>query len=384
MNHDPPDPRRGAAPTEGGSTPSFSVAGEAAPAHAPELPVATFREDSLLPVEPPQLPSERWRRRGHRVIAPVIGVSVLSALGVGVLAGGSEPLKEIGVGLLFAMPVLVSALLALMRPDTTKRETAGDVALVHGVNVIVAAVFAREGAICLLFLAPFLYVATLPIALGTKAVAKRVLARRDQRFLQRHRGKLGLVLALLVPLGARALDHALYAGATTTTTLTSTLRVSAPPERVWASLRRLDLRFSAPAATSWDALLPVPVALSGEGARLGARRTIHFDNGVVTATVTALVPPRRYDIDLQVQATGREFFDHWIDLRSSRFDIDDDGAGGSVIVHATTYRPLMYPRVAFEPLERFLGGLIQQRLLDVYGAEALGPAPSSTGPLAAR
>ena len=315
------------------------------------------------------------------MVTPVIGVSVLSALGVGVLGATSGPLQVLGVGLLFAMPVLVSLLLAVMKPEAPKTETAGDVALVHSVNIVVAAVFAHEGAICLLMLSPFLYGATLPLALGMKAVSQRVLRTRDRNFLERHKGTLGLVLALLVPLAARALDAAAHADDTTTTTLSSSLRVQASPEEVWSSLRHLELRFTPPSPLSWDALLPVPVELSGDGASPGARRTVRFNNGVVVATVTALAPPRSYNVALEVKASGREFFDHWIDLQRSSFVIDEDGHGGTLIVHATTYRPLMHPRVVFEPLERWLGGHIQQRLLDVYGAEALA-ATWSTGPVA--
>jgi hypothetical protein len=149
-------------------------------------------------------------------------------------------------------------------------------------------------------------------------------------------------------------------------------------------LRHLELRFAPPDMLSGASLLPVPVEISGDGAGPGARRTVRFDNGAVVATVTALDPPRRYDIALDVQPGGREFFDHWIDLQTSSFLLENDGQGGTVIEHATTYRPLLHPRFLFAPLERSLGGGIQQHLLDVYGAAVFAPSSSSPGVVAVR
>jgi hypothetical protein len=154
------------------------------------LPVAAFGASGLLPSASPTLPSALWRRRAPRVLLPVIGVAVLSALGIAALAAEGTPLREVGIALPFALPTLVSTLVALMRPHSKKRETASDAAVVHGVNVLFVALCARELFLLVVLLSPLLFVvATLPTALATKAVVTRALAHRDRRALERSAGQ---------------------------------------------------------------------------------------------------------------------------------------------------------------------------------------------------
>lgn len=152
-----------------------------------------------------------------------------------------------------------------------------------------------------------------------------------------------------------AIDQLLVIDKDARTTVTSSVTVPFSRDEVWRSLEHLDVRFADPSPFSLEALLPVPVAIRGDGAARGAVRRVELDNGVVVATVTDLVPLEAYEIDLRLEDAGRELFDHWIDLRTSRFDLVDAGSPGApatTLVHTTTYRPLLFPRVVFEPLER--------------------------------
>ncbi len=331
------------------------------------LPVAVVSETKLQAPADRELPSVRWQRRGRRVVWPIIGVSVLSSAAIGVMGFLREELMPFVIGSLFMMPILVSCLWAVMKPEEKKGRILGDIAFVYGVAIAAAAIFLREGSLCLLMATPFLWSATAPLALLAQAGCRRFLKRADER----HRALTGLILALLVPCGATTLDSILYADDDQVAVSEAAIIVMASQETVWNSLRELDVKFQAP-PFGWAALLPVPTAIVGTGARIGARREVRFDNGSIVATVTSLQPPSQYEIALQVKDAGREFFDHWIDLRSSRFSIEALGEGRSRVTHTTTYRPLLFPRAVFGPLERAFGDEIQHRLLDTYAAQVLG------------
>jgi hypothetical protein len=336
-------------------------------------PVAVASEETLQGVPKRELPSVRWQRRSRRVMWPIIGVSVLSSAAIGLLAAVRPELAPIGVGSLFLLPTLVSCLLAVMKPEAKAGRIVGDAVMVQGVGVLAAALFLGEGALCLLLAAPFLASATVPFALLAQAGCRRALARADTR----HRALLGLAMAIVMPWAATALDAWLYGDDETLAISEAAVVVSASQEQVWSSLRELDVQFDEPPG-GLASLLPVPTAIVGAGAHLGARREVRFDNGVIEATVTSLQPPSQYEISLVVKDAGREFFDHWIELRSSRFTIEPVSERQSRVIHTTTYRPLLFPRVVFGPLERAFGDEIQHRLLAVYADQVLGHRPSTT------
>ena len=346
----------------------------------PPLPVATFAETDLVPQKPPETPSMRWERRKKKVVLPLVAVSALSSLAAALLYHQRLIDGVLGYGFVFVMPVIISSLLALLTPKKTSKQTIGYTALVHLATFAVTAVIG-EGAICLLMATPILFGVSSALALMTKSfVEEGLLPRADKKY----RALLAILISVGLPPAARSFDQAMFGDPGVRDVTSARIHVDAAPDRVWASLQHLDVRFDAPQRWTWAWLLPAPTALVGDGARVGAVREVRFENGTVAAIVTHLDAPRRYDIDLAVTESGREFFDHWIDLKTSRFDIEDDSHGGSFVVHTTTYRPLMYPRFVFRPLEHFFGGLIQQELLDTYGDAVLPRVQAAGAPLAQR
>jgi hypothetical protein len=110
---------------------------------------------------------------------------------------------------------------------------------------------------------------------------------------------------------------------------------------------------------------------------VGDVRRVEFFNGVLLATVISSEPGRRFDIDLRVEQSGREFFDHWVELGTSTFVLDD-APGGTALTHRTTYRPRAFPRWYFRPAERLLGCAVQQAMLDGYAAGLSGRQHKNT------
>ncbi len=163
-------------------------------------------------------------------------------------------------------------------------------------------------------------------------------------------------------------------------TYADTIVIDAPPEVVWASIERLHLDFATQAPWVVQAL-PRPLAIRGGGASVGSERRVIFDNGVVLARVTASDPPRSFEVALSVEQSGREFFDHWSDLETSRFVFEALPDGRTAVTHSTTYRPLAWPRWYFAPAERALGSVLQRHMLEAYAAELFPLEPALTAAL---
>lgn len=344
------------------------------------LPVATFTEEDFAKRDT-ELPSERWLRRGWRILLPATLAAVASGLGLLILSmtPGYDGLGPLGV---MVAPIVIGTLVSLFparREESRGRQPAetsirGSVAAGVMASLLVSLLalpFLGEGALCVLMALPFFAVVSASTSLGANKLVSRFLKKLDDK----HRATLGALLVLLLPLAAGLLDPWLFFDASARSVVTSSITLPHSRAEVWRSLRHLDVRFAEPSPWSLEALLPVPVAIRGDGAELGGVRRVEFHNGTVVATVTRLEEERAYEIGLVLENPGREFFNHWIDLERSRFDLVDAGPVATRLVHATTYRPILFPRAVFEPLEQAFGGVIQQRLVEVYAAEVLGARP---------
>lgn len=318
-------------------------------------------------------PSKRWAKTKHKVIWPMVGVTTLSSLSVAYLYNERLVGAPLGLAFVFAMPFVISTLLGLLMRRRSNAKTALMVAGVHAATVITSALAGGEGAICLFMATPVLFGLTFATTLATQALWRARLGRADKK----HRALLAVIIALVVPHLAPRIDALVYGrwldNEQERSTLSSQVTLPLSQTQVWQSLEALKVQFARPELTFIEEMLPVPVSITGEGARLGARRRIQFENGAVLATVEQLDEPRSYTVALEVVEPGVEFYDHWIDLKTSHFElrVNPDDENECIVVHSTTYRPLMYPRVVFEPIERVFGRIVQQRLLDVYAAQVL-------------
>lgn len=334
----------------------------------PVAPVSAFTEEDFERTQH-ELPSRRWRRRGWRTLLPMIGATIAAVVGM-LMVSANPAYKGLGMAALFCAPLVIGTITALFPASDAKTPYGTSIArgvLVAVFSTMVALPLAGEGALCLVFALPV----TMSLTMVTSAAAVKLLNRRLKGLDTAFKALLGLIIAVLVPLSVAPVDQALFFDETDRATVTSSVTVPWSQERVWDSLRHLEVSFQTPGSFSLDAMLPMPTALVGAGAAPGAVRRVEFDNGTVLATVVELHEPDRYVIDLQLEHPGREFFDHWVNLKRARFDLVAAGPEATTLIHTTTYQPLLYPRVVFAPLERFFGGVIQQRLVDVYAADVL-------------
>jgi hypothetical protein len=337
------------------------------------LPVTAFTEAAFEVPKPVELPSERWRRRGWRSLLPLVATTAVASVGLSIVTRGTDG-SGLGPLALVCVPFVIGTLMSLFPTKSKKHPLGASVGL--GVfsaflATLLTLPLLREGAICLVF--------AIPVTMGLTALSGTITVKLFTKWMQRlddkARAALGLIIALLLPLSANPLDHALFFDANDRADITTVQQLPWSQEHVWNSLRHLEITFDKPAPNTLAAMLPIPRALVGDGVDLGAVRRVEFDNGVVVATVVELDAPRHYAIDLKLENPGREFFNHWLDLQHSVFDLTATGPSSTTLVHTTTYRPLLYPRWAFAGLEQTLGTMIQQNLVDTYANEVLSPPP---------
>ena len=339
--------------------------------HLPMAPVSAFSEADFEPKET-EFPSQRWRRRGWRTLLPVLGATLAAVVGMSIV-NANPGYKGLGLAALFCAPTIIGTIISLF--PSRKANTKNGTHIGHGVlasflATLLGLPLAGEGAICLVFALPV----TMSITMVTSVVAVNVLNIRLARLDAAFKALLAIFITIVLPLSVAPIDQYLFFDDSDRATVTSSVTVPWSQERVWDSLRHLEVEFAHPGPFTIDAMLPMPTALVGAGAAPGAVRRVEFDNGTVTATVVDLHEPDRYVIDLQLENPGREFFDHWVNLKRARFDLVAVDPDTTTLIHTTTYQPLLYPRVVFAPLERFFGGVIQQRLVDVYAADVLSKA----------
>jgi hypothetical protein len=74
-------------------------------------------------------------------------------------------------------------------------------------------------------------------------------------------------------------------------------------------------------------------------------------------------------VELSIENSGREFFDHWVRLGRSTFRLERLPQGRTRIVHATKYWPRLRPRWYWAPVENQLAQVVQAYLLEAYAKQ---------------
>jgi hypothetical protein len=324
----------------------------------------------------PDPTSEVVPPRGGRIIwlvAVVIGaVGGLMFLGKQISTPSpkvNEALVGIGWASLASGPWIMGVLAGIFRPQKAVQTSL----LLSVVSLLVFAPLAGEGAICLIYIAPWFLVIAPLIALVTRAIARRM--KKTQQ-------PLAAIFLLLLPSGALWLEERSQARAEPVT-LSDSVIIAAPVEKVWAELATVDLSVTRPAPWLIRTLLPQPKAVAGGGAHVGALRRVVFHNGVVIARVTRSEPPLRFDMDLTVTDSGKEFFDHWARLRSSSFVLEPLPDGRTRLTHSTRYQPRVTVRWYSELIERRLGHLLQGHALQAFAEQLFAEQPPES-PVAVR
>jgi hypothetical protein len=293
------------------------------------------------------VPALPWLQRRF-VPAAVVAVAIalaLSYLAVSLDRGGTAQ-SVFGWAAALAPPIFIGVVAGLGRPKTPVRSA---LALI-GIALLLVAPLFGEAYFCILMVSPIYLGLTPLIAVITRKLFVRAPAAAK-------------VAALLLPWVAFAADRPVPVSELPLVTVSDAVVLPAPPEAVWAAIDRLEMDFPRPEAAFARWGLPVPRMLHGHGAGVGAERRLVFHNGTLVGRVIQSSAPRRFALTLACEDPGAEFFDHWVALEDTAFDLEPLPGGGTRLVHTTHYRPLVRPRPWFTAVERYGSHLLQGYLL---------------------
>jgi hypothetical protein len=130
--------------------------------------------------------------------------------------------------------------------------------------------------------------------------------------------------------------------------VTSTIRLAASPDQVWADLRSFDSLGGKKPFLMYIGL-PIPVRCVTQGSGEGSKRTCYFNHGYIEETVTEWSPPNRMRLSIdRTNMPGR----HWLGFETAEYDLRPDG-GGTVLTRITTIISNLYPAWYWRPFERW-------------------------------
>ncbi len=194
-----------------------------------------------------------------------------------------------------------------------------------------AALFLREGVVCLVIVFPLLWISILAGALIGRV------------WFDVNRSHLNLcIFPLLVMLTTGELETRTYQREV----VVDTMLIHAPPARVWPHVLAFPPITETPGYWLFRIGLPYPVATTNSGNFQGAERRCIFSDGLVIKELVAeYVPLQRLTFDIYEQPTHPEAYGH-ITLHRGRFDLIDNHDGTTTLVGSSWYtlhvRPLFY------------------------------------------
>lgn len=129
--------------------------------------------------------------------------------------------------------------------------------------------------------------------------------------------------------------------------VTSSVRIAAPVDRVWADLQSFDTVI-AKKPFLMHIGLPVPMRCIEKGTGAGAKRTCYFDRGFIEETVTDWSPPTRMRLLIdRTNMPGR----HWLGFEDAEYTLHQDG-DVTTVTRTTTIISNLYPAWYWRPFER--------------------------------
>ena len=213
--------------------------------------------------------------------------------------------------------------------------TIGD-CLIHSLTTTLlglagAAVFIREGAVCLVIAAPALYVNIL-----AGALLGRVWFRRNDTRLR----------LSIVPLLALLTAGEAFQRTDESAVVTDEILIHAPPAKVWPHVLAFPEVPDAPAYWIFRLGLPYPTATTNGGGFVGADRQCKFSDGItIREKIAEFVPEEKLTFDIVEQPTHPEAYGH-ITLHRGRFLLRDNRDGTTTLIGSSWYtlhvRPLWY------------------------------------------
>lgn len=247
--------------------------------------------------------------------------------------------KDIGFLLILAMPVLiglVGGMLFKTRPHLNTQ-------LLLVVYMASTAPILREGLICILMYFPFTSLFTF-LACGLV----QALKENTKSFKP-------MILLFAVPALMAEADPYLLPAERPTVEIADTVVINLSPDDIWKRIAYTRFHFDQQQIPFLARhLMPRPLSITGLGADVGDQRIVDFHNGTITATIQKSEAPLFFEFSFELKSRGPEFFDHWVNFETSSFRFERLSDSQTKVTHTTRYKPRVYPRWYFEPVEKFL------------------------------
>lgn len=201
------------------------------------------------------------------------------------------------------------------------------------VGVALSFLVLREGAVCLLIVAPILYAG---IAAG--ALLGRVWFQDWN-----DRMNLGLAPFLLLALAAEPAFRVARPEV-----VTDEIRIAAPPAKVWPHVCAFPVIPDAPDYWLFQVGLPYPVETTNAGNFVGADRACRFSGvAVFKEKVAEYVPNERLTFDIVEMPADPELLGH-LTARRGQFELRDNGDGTTTLIGRTWYTLQVRPAFYFD------------------------------------
>jgi hypothetical protein len=199
------------------------------------------------------------------------------------------------------------------------------------IGLAIAGFVFREGAICLLIIAPIIYAGVLAGALTGRT------------WFNISRDRLNVLLA---PLVVAAIVAEPVLRTAHTSVVADELRIAAPPGDVWPHVLAFATIPNPPQFWLFRFGLPYPTETINSGNFVGADRACHFSGGAVfKEKVAELEPQRRLTFDIIEMPPDPELLGH-LDATRGQFELRDNGDGTTTLIGRTWYslhvRPAWY------------------------------------------
>ncbi len=217
-----------------------------------------------------------------------------------------------------------------------------------GVALVLAAVFLREGTICLLMVSPLLL---LVVWLGAQ-LGSWLFAKADSRL----RVSALPLLVLLTLCDALSPHH--YANA-----VADTIIIHAPPAQVWKYVAGYPRITQPPDYWLWRIGLPCPIQSTAAGDYVGAERRCIFTRGAVFGErITVCRPARELTFDITRRPRDPELLHH-LDLERGQFLLRDNGDGTTTLTGTSWYRLNVFPAAYFDLWTRDIIRHVHRRVM---------------------
>ncbi len=293
----------------------------------------------------------RARRQRGRTIWLGIGMANLAGMALILINNALASVKDIYIASDFTLVPLVMGIVGefywrTLRPSHGLR--LGLMAATSGIALVLAAVFLREGAICLLMVSPLLLVV---VWLGA-LLGSWLFAKADSRLRVSV-----LPLMLLLMVGDARTPHR-YEGA-----ISDTVTIHAPPAQVWRYVAGYPQITRPPDYWLWRIGLPCPVQSTASGDYVGAERRCIFTRGdTFQERISVCRPARELTFVITNQPRDPEILNH-LDLEQGRFLLRDDGDGTTTLIGTSWYRLNVYPAAYFDLWTRDIIRHVHRRVM---------------------